>query len=58
MPPYTPNRSHAQQRKMFALEREGKLRPGEAIGKARASKGKRLPKRVRTKKRGTLKGRR
>ncbi len=46
MPPYTPNKSIAQQRKMFVLEREGKLAPGEAEGKARASKGRRLPKHV------------
>jgi hypothetical protein len=43
MPPYQANKSKAQQRLMFVLEREGKLRKGEARGKARASKGKRLP---------------
>lgn len=45
MPPYTPNASQAQQRKMFVLERQGKIAPGEAEGRARASKGKRLPER-------------
>ena len=53
MPPYKAPVSEAQRRKFFVLEREGKLRPGEARGKSRAVKGKRLPKHVRHKKRPT-----
>lgn len=53
MPPYKPNKSKAQQRKMFALAEEGKLPMSEAIGKARATKGKykALPARVKKKRR-------
>jgi hypothetical protein len=47
MPPYKPNKSKAQQRKMFALVKQGKLSQQEAEGKARASKGKQLPEKVR-----------
>jgi hypothetical protein len=50
MPPYKANKSKAQQRFMFVLEKEGKLKPGEAAGKARASKGKRLPEHVKHRK--------
>lgn len=46
MPPYTPNVSQAQQKKMFVLEEQGKLKPGEAIGRARASHYSSLPKHV------------
>lgn len=54
MPPYKKNVSKAQQRLMFALEARGKLAPGEAEGKAKATarqKGgyKALPARVRKK---------
>ena len=43
MPPYKKPVSEKQRRYMFILEREGKLAPGEAEGKSRAVKGKRLP---------------
>ena len=46
MPPYKANKSKAQQRMMFLLEKQGKLAPGEALGKARASKYKALPEHV------------
>jgi hypothetical protein len=46
MPPYTPNKSARQQRKLFALAERGEMSMGEARGKARASKGQRLPERV------------
>lgn len=51
MPPYKPNVSQAQQRKMFALAEKGDISMDEARGKARASKGKKLPKRVGSKRR-------
>ena len=38
--------SDAQRRKLFALANRGELPMHEAIGKARAAKGKKLPKRV------------
>lgn len=43
MPPYEPNKSMAQQRKMFVLAKQGKISKEDAVGKARASKGKNLP---------------
>jgi hypothetical protein len=43
MPPYTPVTSKAQSRKLFVLEKEGKLAPGEAEGKTRAANFKSLP---------------
>lgn len=46
MPPYSANVSQAQQRKMFALAEEGKVSKEDAIGRARASKGKNLPRYV------------
>lgn len=46
MPPYKPVKSVAQRNKLFALASEGKLSMDEARGKARAAKGKKLPKRV------------
>ncbi len=46
MPPYKPNKSMAQQRKMFALANRGEISMDEARGKARASEGKKLPARV------------
>lgn len=45
MPPYTANKSKAQQRKMFALAKRGEISMAEAKGKARASQGKHLPER-------------
>ena len=55
MPPYKPNKSKKQQRLMFVLEKEGKLAPGEALGKAKASMGKKLPLRVKPKRKKTAK---
>ena len=46
MPPYTPVKSEAQRGKLFALAAEGKISEDEARGKARAAKGKKLPRRV------------
>ena len=51
MPPYTPPVSEARRRKMFVLERQGKLRKGEALGKSRAVRGKKLPMHARKKSR-------
>lgn len=48
MPPFTPNKSKAQQRKMFALEEKGELAKGEAEGKARATNYKSLPDHVKS----------
>lgn len=48
MPPYTPNRSKAQQRKMFALAARGELSQADAEGKARASHYASLPEHVKT----------
>jgi hypothetical protein len=50
MPPYKAPVSEAQRRYLFVLERQGKLRPGEARGKSRAAKGRRLPKHARRRK--------
>ena len=58
MPPYKKPVSEAQRRYMFVLERQGKLPPGEARGKAHAVKGRKLPKHVRPKKRVKSRGRR
>jgi hypothetical protein len=38
--------SNAQRRKLFAMARRGELPMHEALGKARAAKGRRLPERV------------
>jgi hypothetical protein len=48
MPPYKPNKSKAQQRKMFALAEQGKISKTEAVGKARATESsyKKLPNKV------------
>ena len=46
MPPYHENTSMAQQRKLFALANRGEVKMSDAIGRARASKGKHLPERV------------
>lgn len=43
MPPYKKPTSESQRRYMFILEREGRLRKGEARGKSRSVKGKKLP---------------
>lgn len=51
MPPYTPVKSKAQSRKLFQLVREGKLSESEARGKTRAANFKKLPQRVRAKRR-------
>jgi hypothetical protein len=56
MPPYTKPVSEAQRRMMFVLERQGKLKKGEARGKSRALRGKKLPMHKRAK--GRKKGRR
>ncbi len=50
MPPYTAVKSEAQRGKLFALAAEGKISEDEARGKARAAKGKTLPRRIRRKK--------
>ena len=52
MPPYKKPTSESQRRYMFVLERQGKLKRGEARGKSRAVKGKKLPMHVRKKTRG------
>ena len=49
MPPYSVNKSKAQQRKMFALAERGEVSMADAEGRARASKGKKLPERVKRK---------
>lgn len=46
MPPYHANASKAQQRLMFAKANRGEVSMADAKGRARASKGKRLPERV------------
>lgn len=53
MPPYTPNTSQAQQRKMFALAERGDISMDDAKGKARASEYSKLPSHV---KHAALKG--
>jgi hypothetical protein len=55
MPPYHENASMAQQRKLFALANEGKVSMADAKGRARASKGKSLPRYV-SKSRSASKG--
>lgn len=46
MPPYSPVVSTAQRGKLFELAKEGKISEDEARGKARAAKGKKLPRHV------------
>ena len=46
MPPYKPVVSDAQRRKLFALANRGEMSMDEARGKARAAKGRKLPKYV------------
>ena len=46
MPPYTPVVSQAQRRKLFAMAHRGEIPLHEARGKARAAKGRKLPRRV------------
>jgi uncharacterized protein YjhX (UPF0386 family) len=48
MPPYTPNRSRAQQRKLFVLADQGKVSMDDAKGKARVSHYASLPEHIRT----------
>lgn len=43
MPPYTPVKSKAQSRKLFALAGEGKIAKSEARGKTRAANFSSLP---------------
>lgn len=50
MPPYTPNRSRAQQRLIFARAARGELDKADALGRALASRGLRLPERVKGRK--------
>lgn len=57
MPPYKPVVSAAQRRLLFAKARRGEIAMSEAEGKAHAAKGRKLPERVRRKKR-RAKGRR
>lgn len=54
MPPYHANASKAQQRLMFAKADRGEVSMADAKGRARASTGKRLPERVRS--RGASRG--
>jgi hypothetical protein len=51
VPPYQAIKSRAQQRKLFALASRGELSTDEARGKTRAARGKRVPERVRTRRR-------
>lgn len=46
MPPYQAVTSKAQSRKLFVLEAQGKLKPGEAAGKTKAADYRRLPQHV------------
>ena len=46
MPPYKAVVSQAQRGKLFELAKEGKISEDDARGKARAAKGRKLPKRV------------
>ena len=46
MPPYKPVVSQAQRGKLFALAERGEISEDEARGKARAAKGRKLPKYV------------
>lgn len=52
MPPYKKPVSESQRRYLFVLERQGKLRKGEARGKSRTVKGRKLPMHSRNKKKG------
>lgn len=49
MPPYQPVVSQAQRGKLFALAARGEISETEARGKARAAKGRKLPKHVSSK---------
>ena len=49
MPPYTPVKSKAQSRLLFAKSRRGELPLDEARGKTRAANWKKLPQRVKPK---------
>ena len=51
MPPYRPVVSDAQRKLLFAKARRGEITMREARGKARAAKGKTLPRYVRTRRR-------
>ncbi len=51
MPPYKAVKSKAQRRKLFALAARGEISQADARGKARAAKGKRLPEKVRSRRR-------
>lgn len=46
MPPYQANKSTSQQRLMFAKANRGEVSMADAKGRARASKGKNLPRYV------------
>ena len=46
MPPYEPVKSESQRRKLFALANRGEISMADARGKARAAKGKKLPRKV------------
>jgi hypothetical protein len=46
MPPYQPVVSTAQRGKLFALAERGEISEDEARGKARAAKGRKLPRYV------------
>lgn len=46
MPPYTPGKSKAQSRKLFAMANRGEIAMHEARGKTRAADFKSLPTRV------------
>lgn len=61
MPPYHQNASMAQQRLLFAKAERGEVAKSDALGRARASKGKHLPERVSKRSsstRSVMKGRR
>ena len=49
VPPYSKNKSKAQQRMKFYLSEHGKMSMADARGLARASKGSKLPQHVRKK---------
>lgn len=46
MPPYHQNKSMAEQRFLFSLADRGGISEDDALGRARASKGKKLPEHV------------
>lgn len=46
MPPYKPVVSTAQRGKLFAMAERGEISEAEAEGKARAAKGRKLPRHV------------